>query len=141
MYWILFLTDPRFRSAQPSRRSDEFLGLECPHEDVNNQLQCDGPGAIQQHIPGSAGAVGQEALMPLIAAGYQRRAKQGENCVLEKAGMGQSHPPGAQPSQSDEPIDRKMPAFADVVMQNFPSGVTYVTEDPQIGRASCRERV
>ena len=61
--------------------------------------------------------------MVLIGAGHQSSSKEREKSVLQEAGMEQSHPPGAQPSQANRSIAEKVAGLTNQAVYEFPAGV------------------
>jgi len=58
--------------------------------------------------------------MVLIEAGDQRCSQQRQEGVFGKVRVGQRHPPGAQPGQSDKAVSEEVAALADRAMNQIP---------------------
>ena len=87
------------------------------------------PQQSSSDIPRRPGPVGQESLMPLIPAGHQRGAGKRQLGVEEKPKARQSHPPRAQPGQSQRAIAEKVAGFANGVVNGIPVRVADWSEE------------
>lgn len=74
------------------RRPRQLLRMHKPHVDVDDELQRERASAVQQHIPDGRAAIGQKALVPLVAACNGGGAEHGERHVCEVARAGQREP-------------------------------------------------
>jgi large subunit ribosomal protein L17 len=111
------------------------FGPECAHEDVDQDLEGDGAGAIEEDIPRRAGAVGEEGLVPFIATGDQRGSQKPEEGVGKEVGVEQGHPPGAQPCEANRSVPEEVAGLADVVVDDLPAGIANVAEDGLVDAA------
>lgn len=66
-------------------RAGQAFGFEAAHVDVDKQLHGDGASAVDEHVPGSASAIGQKGLVPFIPTGHECGAEQRQHCIRQEA--------------------------------------------------------
>jgi len=106
-------------------------------------LKDSGSGAIEQNVPGGAGAVGKEALVEFVGGCDQECAEHGQevgvaltaDCSRGDVGDGneargnaaggcaQAHAKGAKPGQGKDSVSEEMTSFADVMVEVVPRGI------------------
>ena len=107
-----------------------------PSHRHQQQLRKDRSAAIQNYVPGSAGAPGKKALVPLVPAGQQQGAQQSQTRrppePLPKGwpAVEQGRPPGVEKAQADRPVSDEMPAFSDVMVDHRPARRGHRPEQP-----------
>ena len=101
----------------------ELLRAEEAQCQIGEQKQRHGAAAIEQDIAGRAGAMGQKALVEFVRTGDKAAAEDGEDCVLEIAGLGQRKPPGAEPEEAVDAVSAEVHPLTDIEMDVPPTHI------------------
>jgi len=125
------------------RRAPESLGRlrdlrwssPAPADEPDQETERAGAGRVEHDVDGSAGAVGQEGLVELVATGDDGCREDGEDGGLE-APREQRHPPapvervqpGAEEREADRAIAGEVSCLAEKVVDGLPGAVGHDAE-------------
>lgn len=111
---------------------------DCAENQEERQLQAGCAGCVEDNVGEGSGAVGQEALVNLIAAGYEGGCEDGQAVAAEDAshagaGVAEGEPESAEADEREDSVAAEMANLANDVVYVAPVGVTGFTSDGLVG--------